>query len=413
MIDRRPALIAQCAHTADVVACVELARTYDVPISVRGGGHSVAGSAVCDGGLMIDLSCMRVVDVDGQHRIASAQGGARWGDFDSATQRYELATTGGEVSTTGIAGLTLGGGLGWLMGKYGLSCDNLRAAEVVTADGRIVCASAEENPDLFWGLRGGGGNFGIVTRFQYDLHPLGPMLAGTVLYPISEAKRFLQVYQECTVSAPDELTVMALLVVDPNGQPAVGAIVAYCGEMADGERLVRPLRGLATPLVDSIQPMGYVELQTMLDVSAPSGRFNYWKAHYVRRFDVDALDALLGAVLPFLSPFSSVLIEHLHGAAVRVPPNATAFGLREKLYSLGIFSVWTDSSESAQHIQWAGRVADVTQPWASGGAYLNYLGDEGQGRVRAAYGDNYDRLVALKRKYDPTNFFRLNQNIRP
>jgi len=413
MIDRRPAAIARCSGVADVMTAVEFARTHSLRVAVRGGGHNVAGHAVCDGGLVIDLSQLRGVRVDAAQRTARAAAGCTWGDFDRETQALGLATTGGEVSSTGIAGLTLGGGLGWLMGRCGLACDNLLSADVVTADGRLLVASAGEHADLFWGLRGGGGNFGIVTSFEYRLHPIATVLAGLILYPMSRARDVLRAYRDCTAVAPDELTIMGALLATPDGTPAVGAIVCHCGVLDEGKRLIAPLRRLGAPLVDTIAPTPYVALQSMLDPSAPAGRRNYWKASFVRDLSDAAIDALIAPAAGMPSPYSSVLIEHLHGAVTRVAPAATAFGVRTDHYSIGIFSVWEDAADSAAHIRWARDTASGMEPFSDGGAYVNYLGEDGQMQVRAAYGANYDRLAALKNIYDPTNFFRLNQNIPP
>jgi FAD/FMN-containing dehydrogenase len=413
MIDRHPALIVRCGDAEDVVTAVHFARTQDLLVAVRGGGHNVAGNAVCDGGMVIDLSPMKAVHVDATRRTARAQAGLTWGELDRATQAFGLATTGGEVSSTGIAGLTLGGGLGWLMGKHGLTCDNLLAVDVVTADGRRLTANRNENPDLFWGVRGGGGNFGIVTSFEYQLHPVGTVLGGLLLYKQRQAREFLRVFRDVTAAAPDELTSIGALLTAADGTPAVGIALCYCGPIAEGERLVAPLRRFGAPLVDQIRPLAYPELQSMLDATVPPGRLNYWKANFLRDLRDDAIDAIIEQAATIPSPYSSVLIEHVHGAVSRVGANETAVGTRTAPYSLGIYSVWTDPRETDEHVQWTRQFARVMEPFASGAVYVNYLGDEGEQRVHAAYGANYERLTALKAKYDPTNFFRLNQNIRP
>jgi FAD/FMN-containing dehydrogenase len=413
MVDRHPALIVRCAGVADVIEAVRFGRAHNLLVAVRGGGHNVAGNAVCDGGMVIDLSPMKGIRVDPQRRVVRAQGGVTWGELDRETQAFGLATTGGEVSSTGIAGLTLGGGLGWLMGKYGLSCDNLLSADVVTADGRFLMACSGENDDLFWGVRGGGGNFGIVTSFEYQLHPVRTVLGGMILYPSTMAKEVLRRWRDCTTTAPDELTLMGALLTAPDGIPMVGAAVCYCGPPTEGERLLQPLRSLGAPVVDLIRPMPYTELQTMLDATVPSGRQNYWKASFVDALTDEAIDVLVAQTAAMPSPYSSVLIEHLHGAVCRVDPDATAFGTRQEQYSVGIFAVWLDPAESAPHVGWARQVAAALARFDTGRVYVNYLGEEGEPRVRAAYRTNYERLVTLKNKYDPTNFFRVNQNIPP
>lgn len=413
MIDKHPALIVRCAGVADVLDAVNVARSHDVLVAVRGGGHNVAGNAMCDGGMVIDLSPMKGIRVDPVRGTVRAQPGVTWGEFDHETQAFGLATTGGEVSSTGIAGLTLGGGLGWLMSKYGLSCDNLLAADVITADGRFLTASETENEDLFWGVRGGGGNFGIVTSFEYRVHPVGPVLGGMLLHPRSKATDVLRCFRDRCAAAPDELTLMGALLTTPDGTPAVGVAGCYCGPSADGERLLQPFRSLGAPLADMMQPMLYVDLQSMLDATVPPGRQNYWKANFVRDLTDEAIDTIVAHAAAMPSPYSSVLIEHLHGAACRVDPDATAFGSRDTQYSIGVFSVWLDPAESDTHVAWARDFSAALERFATGSVYVNYLGEDEGTRVRAAYATNFERLVALKKKYDPTNFFRVNQNIRP
>lgn len=413
MIDRRPALIARCACLDDVAVAVRWARERGVLLSVRGGGHHVAGFGVCDGGLVVDLSHLRAVEVDPQRRVAYVQGGARWGDFDRATQVHGLAATGGEVSSTGVAGLTLGGGIGWLMGRCGLACDNLRAAELVDAQGCRLRAGDDERPELLWALRGGGGNFGVVTGFEFDLHELDGVVAGPIFFSAARSLAFLQRYAEWTRAAPDELTMMAMLVAAADGTPMVGALLVHSGGAEAAAPWVDALRGFGPPLVDDIRQRSYVDLQTMLDATAPSGRRNYWKAGFVRRLDGDLIQALAGHALPLPSPWSSVLIEHLHGAVTRVGAEATAFGLRDECYSIGIFSVWGDVAEDPRHTFWARDVAGAIEPWGLNGAYVNYLGEDAAFQARASYGPNYGRLVEVKRQYDPENVFRVNHNISP
>jgi FAD/FMN-containing dehydrogenase len=411
MIDRQPALIARCAGAADVMAGVKFARAHNLLVSVRGGGHNVAGNAVCDGGLMLDLSPMQGIRVDPAGRTVRAEPGLTWRDFDRETQAFGLATTGGLFSTTGIAGLTLGGGLGWLNGLYGLACDNLRSADVVTADGQLLTASDAEHPDLFWGLRGGGGNFGIVTSFEYRLHPVGPVLAGLLFYPIVKATEVFRFYREYMPESPDALRVDIGVLTAPDGHLAVGMIPCYVGAVAEGECVIEPLRRLG-PVADLVRPMTYCEVQTMLDEVLPPGRRNYWKSSFMPTLDDAAIETLIACGQAAPSPTSFLALEPIHGAASRMPPEATAFPHRTARYSLLILAVWTDPAASEQHIRWARESWEALQPFAAGRVYVNYL-SEGEDRVQEAYGTNYDRLVALKNIYDPTNFWRRNQNIRP
>jgi FAD/FMN-containing dehydrogenase len=414
MIDKRPALIARCAGVADVVAAVHFARTNNLLVSVRGGGHNITGNAVCDGGLMLDLSRMKGVRVDPIKRTARAEAGLTWGEYNRETQAFGLASTGGVVSTTGIAGLTLGGGLGWLMGKHGLSCDNLLSVDMVTADGQFLTASPSEHPDLFWGLRGGGGNFGVVTSFEYRVHPVGPVLAGMVLHPMAKAKEVLRFYREYARSAPDELTAFTALMTSPDGAPVVAIVVGYIGPMAEGERLVAPVRKFGPPLVDTIGPMSYVQLNTMFDAAFPYGGVQrYWKSSFLKHLGDDVLDILVDRAATMPSPMSMVGFFHVHGAASRVHPDETAFGLRDDQWDYDIISQWLDPGESARHIRWTREFWTAVEPFATGEVYVNHLDAEEGTRIRAAYGKNYDRLVALKNRYDPTNLFRLNQNIKP
>jgi FAD/FMN-containing dehydrogenase len=414
MIDRRPTLIARCAGVADVIAAVRFARTHELLVAVRGGGHNISGNAVCEGGLMIDLSPMKSVRVDPVRRTARAAAGLTWGEYNRETQAFGLASTGGVVSTTGIAGLTLGGGLGWLGGKHGLSCDHLLSADIVAADGEFVTASAEENPDLFWGLRGGGGNFGVVTSFEYRVHPVGPVLAGMVVHPIAKAKEVLRFYRDYARRSPDGLTAVAALMTSPDGDPVVAIVVGYIGDLAEGEALVAPVRKFGPPLVDTIAPISYVQLNTLFDAAVPYGGVQrYWKSSFLKELGDDALEIMIARSAKMLSPMSMVLFFHLHGAATRVDPNETAFGLRDNQWDYDVISQWTDTAETAGHIQWAREFWSAVEPFASGEVYVNHLDAEEGTRIRAAYRHNYDRLVALKNKYDPTNLFRLNQNIRP
>lgn len=413
MIDRRPALIVRCAGESDVMWGVTFARTHELPLAVRGGGHGVAGKAVCDGGVMLDLSRMTGARVDAARRTARAQAGLTLGALDRATQAFGLATPLGVVSMTGIAGLTLGGGLGWLNGAYGLACDNVLAAEVVTADGRLLAASAEEHADLYWGIRGGSGNFGVVTTFEYRLHPVGPVLAGRLRYPLDQAREVLRFYHEFSSACPDELSTGASLVTGPDGAPVVSIGVCYCGDLGEGERLVRPLRALGRPLADGIQPMAYCALQSGSDANWPSGQQHYWKASYLRNLSDDAIEVLIRFVARKPSPTSAISLQQLHGVAARVAPDATAFPHRDQHYDCEILASWDDPGAAAANIAWARDCFEAMQPYLERGVYVNGLGDEGEDRTRAAYGTNYERLAALKATYDPTNLFRNNQNIRP
>jgi FAD/FMN-containing dehydrogenase len=414
MIDRRPSLIVRCASADDVVAAVEFAREHTLPLAVRGGGHNVAGNAVCEGGLVVDLSRMKEIDVDPVARIAQAQAGLTWGDFDRATQAHRLATTGGFISTTGIAGLTLGGGLGWLMRKHGLACDNLRSAEVVTANGRRIVASTDENPDLLWGLRGGGGNFGIVTRFDYDLHPLESVFAGAVLYPYDHASSVLRVYRDYLQAAPDELGASLALTTLSDGSKAVYIVLFYCGDLREGDRVTRPLREHRAPLLVDVRPRPYREIQSMSDAGFPFGLLNYWKSSFLEALPDAAIDCMVERFAAVPSPRSTAVIEHLGGAVARIGPDETAFNHRDREFNFSIISMWTDPAETGANVDWTRAYWEAMQPFATGGVYVNYLGDEGHDRVIAAYGAaKYARLLALKNAYDPTNLFRLNQNIRP
>lgn len=413
MIDRHPALIVRCAGAADVIAAVAFARDHDLLVSIRGGGHGVTGNAVCDGGLVIDLSRMNGVRVDPAKRTARAEGGATWGDFDHETQAFGLATTGGIVPTTGIAGLTLGGGIGYLNRKYGLACDNLISADLVTADGRFLKVSAEENDDLFWGLRGGGGNFGVVTTLEYRVHPVGPVLGGEIVFPLDRAKETLRLYRDWSTGAPDEVRADATLLSGPEGA-ALAIIVCHCGSIETGEKVLRPLRQLSARVADTIAPVPYARVQNLLTEVLTPGFFHYWKSGFFRSFSDEAIDGLVdffAAAIP--SPFAAVAIEHLGGAVGRVGQGETAFSHRRAQHSVLVLRAWRESAASQENVAWARACYGIVEPFLEQGVYVNYLGEEGEARVRAAYGANYQRLAALKRKYDPTNFFRLNQNIVP
>jgi FAD/FMN-containing dehydrogenase len=414
MVDKRPALIAQCAGTADVVACVNFACEHDVPVSVRGGGHNYAGKAVCEGGLMLEFSLMKHMQVDAVHRSARAQTGLKLGEFDRETQKFGLATPLGVATTTGISGLTLGGGYGWLAGKYGLACDNVTWAEVVTADGRILECTESQNADLFWGLRGAGANFGVVTELQYKLHPVSTVLGGPIFHPLRrEAFHF---YEELSHSAPDELTVLGSAMIGPGGVPAFATVVCYCGSPADGERVLKPLRSYGQPIADMIQQRPYVEMQSLFDASFPPGRRYYNKAHNISTITDEAAETVLRYADPFPTPSSSIAFQQLHGVAGRVPVAATAFPHRYDHHVVWVDPVGDDPSEDTKMVKWARQCWRALAPFADRGVYVNALDDaleEGERSVREAYGENYERLRELKRKFDPTNLFRLNSNIKP
>jgi FAD/FMN-containing dehydrogenase len=423
MVDRRPALIARCAHRDDVVAAVRFAREHGLALAVRGGGHNVAGNAVCDAGVVVDLSAQRAVEVDPVARTARVSPGALLGDVDRATQAFGLATPTGNVSLTGVAGLTLGGGLGWIARKHGPACDNLLAAEVVTADGDRVTASADENPDLLWGLRGGGGNFGIVTALEYRLHPLGPeVLAGGVVHDFADAPEVLRFFADFAAEAPDELSITASTFRAPPGFPVAAELqgelvtvlaVCYAGDLAAGERVLRPLRSFGRPLADLVAPMPYTALQSGSDASYPSGRRNYWKSHFVGEISDAAIAKVVEHAPRMTSPLSSFYFQHLGGAIGRAGPDAAAFSHREAAFEFTILTVWEDPDEDAEHIAWARELFSAMAPHAHG-VYVNNLGTEGAERVKAAYAPaTYERLVALKDAYDPDNVFHLNQNVAP
>ncbi|MEZ4861004.1 MAG: FAD-binding oxidoreductase [Caldilineaceae bacterium] len=414
MIDRRPALIARCTTANDVVQAVNFARTQEMIVSVRGGGHNVAGKAVCDDGLMIDLSPMKGIQVDPAQRTAHVEPGVLWSELDQATQAFGLATTGGTVSHTGVAGLTLGGGLGWLLATHGLACDNLLSAEIVLADGRQVIASATENPDLFWAIRGGGGNFGIVTDFAFRLHPVGPtVLGGMVLYPVDQAKAVFQFYRDFSANCPDALTVYAGMISTPDGLPVVALIAGWFGALDEGQQALAPLRAFGAPLADMIGPLPYTQLQSMLDGAAPFGLPRYWKSGYFSELSDEVIDQIIAHASRKLTPLSVAILFHLHGVASRTAPDATAFVHRRDLWDFDIIAQWTDPATAEENITWARSFWQAVAPFSTG-VYVNHLDtDDGSQRVQSAYGANHARLAALKAEYDPTNFFRLNHNIEP
>jgi FAD/FMN-containing dehydrogenase len=424
-IDRHPACIARCTGVADVAAAVRFARESDLLVAVRSGGHGVGGHSLCEGGLVIDLSPMKGIRVDPAAGSARAQAGVLWGELDRETQVFGLATVGGIVTHTGVAGLTLGGGIGWLMRKHGATVDNLLSVDVVTADGEVLVASEEENSDLFWGIRGGGGNFGIVTSFEYRLHPVGPtVLAGPIFHPLEDAAEVLRFYREFSADAPDELTTIFNLRVAPplpflpehvHGKPIVMVGACYAGAPEDGFDVVRPLKEFGTPIVDLLEPKPYTTLQSMFDPSVPHGWHYYWKSVELPPLTDGAIETLIDHASAQTSPKSYCIVFQLGGALGRVGEAETAFSQRDAAHNVNINAVWTeDDPDAERHIAWAREFFDAMQPHAGGRVYLNFLGDEGENRVRQAYGsEQYERLVELKRKYDPTNLFRLNQNIEP
>jgi FAD/FMN-containing dehydrogenase len=413
MIRRRPGLIARCASVTDVQRSVAFARQHDLLVSVRGGGHNIAGLALCDDGLTIDLSPMKRMSVDAVSSIAIAESGLTWGEFDRETARAGLATTGGAVSTTGIAGLTLGGGLGWLMGRFGYTVDNLLSAEVVLADSQIVTVSAGSHPDLFWALRGGGGNFGVVTSFKYVLHPVGPVLAGLIGYPLEDLPRLLAFYTEAVADAPDALTVHLAVMTLPTGD-TIGALVpVWSGEnLPEGERWLARLRSFGPPLMDTVSRVPYTAAQSMLDAAAPHGRRNYWKSSFLRELPDEAGVVLAEHISRKASPYSVCLIEHVHGAASRMPADATAFAVRSTCFHFIAVASW-DGSDDTAHIQWAREFWAAMQPWVAHRTYANILAPDETDRIREAYGTSYSRLARIKSAFDPANLFRVNHNIEP
>ena len=421
LIDRRPSLIARCRGVADVVDAVGLAREQGLEISIRGGGHSLAGYGVTDGGVMVDLSLMKGIHVDPLSSTARAQGGVTWGDLNRETQVHGLAVTGGFVSTTGIAGLTLGGGLGWLMSKHGVAADNLLSAEVVTADGRVLTANATENRDLFWALRGGGGNFGVVTSFEYRLHRVGPLVtAGPVVHPFDEAANVLRFYRDFTADIPDELTVIGALGHAPDGSGTKVAIILPChvGSPEQAQRDVQPLIAFGSPMDVQIGPMPYTAVNTVFfDASYPKGSLNYWKSTFLGDLSDAAIDTLVAhfATSPSATGGTAVAIEHFHGEVTRVPVEATAIPHRERGYDVLIASNWSDPPDTDENVAWTRETFAALAPFAIDRRYVNYLDidDTGEDPTRAAFGPNYERLVEVKAKYDPANLFRLNQNIQP
>ena len=416
LIDKRPAVIAACSGVADIVAAVTTARTLGFELSVRGGGHNVAGRATIEGGLMIDLSPMKGVSVDASARTVRAQGGVLWKELNRETEVHGLATTGGVVGSTGIAGLTLGGGVGWLMPKYGLALDNLRSVDIVTADARVVRASAVEHPDLFWAIRGGGGNFGIAASLEYTLHPVGPMITGGVAaHPLSRAFDVLRFFRDTCRSLPDEAMLIAGLQTVPDGSntKVVGLLASHCGSLEQGEAALRPLKTFGPPIMDTIGPIAYTALNTMIDPAFPRGARNYWKAQFLTDLSDDAIRLLIDACQTCPSPMSHIIIEHFHGAASRVPVDATACTVRLTGFNVVIASQWMDAADTDAGVRWARETFSSLQPYLAAVRYLNYLEYDAHDAAAVAYGPNLPRLRAIKSTYDPENVFHHNVNILP
>jgi FAD/FMN-containing dehydrogenase len=417
LVNKHPTLIARCRGVADVVDAVNLARKLNLEVAIRGGGHNVAGRATVDGGLMIDLMPMKGVHVDSNAHTVRAQGGVTWAEFNRETQLHGLAVTGGVVSTTGIAGLTLGGGLGWLMGKYGLALDNLRSVEIVTAEGQVLRTSKEDQADLFWGLRGGGGNFGVATSFEYQLHSVGPTITGGLIaHPFDRARDVLRFVRDFTASLPDEFMVFGGLIHagDGSGTKLAAIVACHCGALAQGEKATLPLKQFGAPLMDAIGPMPYCQLNGMLDGAYPKGALNYWKSSFLSKLSDDAIDTMVECFARCPTPMAQLLLEHFHGAVTRVNVSDTAFPHRAGGYNLVVLSEWMEPKDTDRCVAWARETYAAMKPFVASGRYVNYLGDdEPADATAAAYGTNYRRLQEIKTKYDPSNFFHMNQNIRP
>ncbi|UPV99701.1 FAD-binding oxidoreductase [Halorussus gelatinilyticus] len=421
MIDRRPAVVAQCAGVADVMAAVDFGRENEMLVAVKGGGHHIAGDAVCDDGLVVDLSEMRSVRVDPDARTARVEPGATLADFDHEAQAFGLATPLGINSTTGVAGLTLGGGFGWLTRKYGMTVDNLRSVDVVTADGERRRASGDENPDLFWGLRGGSGNFGVATSFEFDLHEVGPeVLAGPVVYPGEDAADVLRHVRDFNEEAPDEAAVWAILrkapplpflPSDTHGVGVLVVVAFYAGDVDEGEQVLEPLRSYGDPIADAVGPHRYAEFQQSFDPLLTEGARNYWKSHNFEQLPDEAIDTAVEYAAEIPSPLSEIFFAQLGGEMARVPDDATAYPHRDAAYAMNVHTRWEDPEDDDRCIEWAREFYDAMAPHATGGVYVNFSSDEGQQAI--TYGENYDRLAELKAEYDPTNLFRMNRNVEP
>ena len=416
LIDRRPALIVRCRTPCDVAAALALARRAGLEVSIRGGGHNVAGRAVTDGGVMIDLAEMKAIAIDLDEATATAEGGVIWGELNDAAAEHGLAVTGGAVSGTGIAGYTLGGGLGWLMANYGLAADNLLAVELVTAEGDVLQVNAASHADLFWALRGGGGNFGVATSLTYRLHPVQTIVGGLIAHPIDAAPELLRFYREAVADASDDLTVFAGLVHAPDGSGAKlsATVVFHTGDAAEAERDLEPFKTWGSPLMVEVGPMPYPVMNTILDAGFPAGSLNYWLSSFTRGLPDELINLAVERFATVPSAMSSILFEHFHGAVTRVGATETAVPHRDEGWNLLIPSVWTDAADSEANIAWSRESFAAMRPHFGSGRWLNYLGDDqAEDAVRAAYGPNYDRLREVKRRYDPENVFHLNHNIAP
>src|SRR5579884_669835 len=421
MIDRHPSAVLRCTNTNDIITALRFARERGVSVAVRGGGHNVAGFGTCDYGIVIDLSRMKRIEVDPKAKLVRAQPGLTWGDFDRATQEHGLATTGGLVSTTGIAGFTLGGGIGWLVRQHGLTIDNLVSVEMVTADGSVVRASDTENPELLWGVKGGGGNFGIITSFEYRLHAVGPLVyGGAFFFPVDRAEEVLRTYSSIAHGFPDELTTLVAFLTAPpapfipqpiQGTKMIAIALCYNGPAETGAEVVSPLRMLK-PSVDLVGPIPYLELQKMFDAGSPFGIRAYWKTSYLKELSDGAIRTLVSHASKMVSPLSQLHIHHLGGAVSRTSGGG-CFAHRDTPFVLNFVGEWVSPAEDASNITWVRDAWEGMKPYSTGTPYVNFLGSEGGDQVRAAYGENYARLAELKRKYDPENFFKINQNIKP
>jgi len=423
MIDRHPAMIVRCTTADDVVAAVRFGRDHGQIVAIRGGGHNIAGNAVCDGGMVIDLSQMRAVSVDPVARTATVEAGATLGDMDTATQRHGLATPLGINSTTGVAGLTLGGGFGWLSRKYGLTIDNLLSAEIVTAAGQRLHVSASENSDLFWGIRGGGGNFGVVTSFEFRLHPVGPeVLAGLIVHPLDDAPAVLRFYRDFLDTTPEEFVCwfvmrqappLPFLAPEWHGREILALAVCWCGDIADGERVAQPLREFGNPIADVIAPSPYAGWQTVLDPLLTPGARNYWKSHNFNQVSDGLIEVFVDHARRIPDAQSEIAFAHIGGAVSRVAPEATAYTHRDAKFVMNVHGRWADPARDEACTGWARSLFNAAAPFATGGAYVNFMTGDESDRVQATYGSNYARLARLKMQYDPNNLFRINQNIRP
>jgi FAD/FMN-containing dehydrogenase len=412
-VKKHPALIARCSGVADVIAAVNFARENDLLTAIRGGGHNVGGRALCDDGIVIDLSGMRSVHVDSAKRTVRVQGGATLGDLDRETHPFGLAVPCGIVPKTGIGGLTLGGGVGWLIRKYGMSIDNVLSCQVVTANAKVLTASASENEDLFWALRGGGGNFGVVTSFEFQAHPVHTVLGGLVLYPRAAAIDVIRNFRDYIEFAPDELTAYTGLLHGPDGTPLIAVIPCYCGDISEGQRVLEPLRKFGSPLADIVQPLPFPAMQSLLTASFPDGNHNYWKSALQRKLTDDTITAVVDCANRMASPLSAVVLEYYGGAANRVPKHATAYPHRELPWDILFIAQWTEASETALHRDWARAGEESLRPFSENAHLASALDIEADEVIDTAFGSNLPRLAAIKKKYDPANFFRVNYNIKP